>query len=101
MAEWFVDARITRYRRLAERLKQWLWNDQTLEKILPHAQGRMEVLSDFVPLSGYLMSGEVAVTAEAFEGTADSSEELVSDCSSYFGDSRYSKIGSGAPCSRA
>ena len=62
---------------LAERLKQWLWNDQTLEKILPHAQGRMEVLSDFVPLSGYLMSGEVSVTAEAFEGTADSSEELV------------------------
>ena len=62
---------------LAERLKQWLWNDQTLEKILPHAQGRMEVLSDFVPLSGYLMSGEVAVTAESFEGTADSSEELL------------------------
>ncbi|MCH1553017.1 MAG: glutamate--tRNA ligase, partial [Luminiphilus sp.] len=62
---------------LAERLKQWLWNDQTLEKILPHAQGRMEVLSDFVPLSGYLMSGEVAVTAEAFEGTADSSDELL------------------------
>lgn len=62
---------------LAERLKQWLWNDQTLEKILPHAQGRMEVLSDFVPLSGYLMSGEVAVTAEAFESTADSPEELL------------------------
>ena len=62
---------------LAERLKQWLWNDQTLETILPHAQGRMEIMSDFVPLSGYLMSGEVAVTAEAFEGTADSSEELL------------------------
>ena len=62
---------------LAERLKQWLWNDQTLEMILPHAQGRMEIMSDFVPLSGYLMSGEVAVTSEAFEGTADSSEELV------------------------
>ena len=62
---------------LAERLKQWLWNDQTLEKILPHAQGRMEIMSDFVPLSGYLMSGEVAVTAEAFEGTADSPEELL------------------------
>jgi glutamyl-tRNA synthetase len=62
---------------LAERLKQWLWNDQTLEKILPHAQGRMEIMSDFVPLSGYLMSGEVAVTAESFEGTADSPEELL------------------------
>ena len=37
----------------------------------------MEIMSDFVPLSGYLMSGEVAVTAEAFEGTADSSEELL------------------------
>ena len=42
---------------LKERLKAWLWNDATLDKILPHAQGRMEVLSDFVPMSSYLLSG--------------------------------------------
>ena len=62
---------------LKERLKEWLWNDETLEKILPHAQGRMEVLSDFVPMSSYLLSGEVDLSAEAFEGTADTADEIV------------------------
>lgn len=62
---------------LKERLKAWFWNDETLEKILPHAQGRMEVLSDFVPMSSYLLSGEVAVDPEAFEGTAETNEEIV------------------------
>jgi glutamyl-tRNA synthetase len=62
---------------LKDRLKSWLWNDDTLEKLLPHAQGRMEVLSDFVPMSAYLMSGELEVEAEAFEGTADSNDELI------------------------
>jgi glutamyl-tRNA synthetase len=62
---------------LKERLKSWLWNDETLDKILPHAQGRMDVMSDFIPMSAYLLSGEVAVTPEAFDGTADSQEELL------------------------
>jgi glutamyl-tRNA synthetase len=62
---------------LKERLKAWLWNDETLEKIVPHAQGRMEVLSDFVPMSSYLLSGEVDLSAEAFEGTADTADEIV------------------------
>ncbi len=62
---------------LKERQKAWFWNDETLEKILPHAQGRMEVLSDFVPMSSYLLSGEVAVDPEAFEGTAETNEEIV------------------------
>ena len=35
---------------LKARLKAWLWNYDTLEQLLPHAQGRMEVLSDFVPM---------------------------------------------------
>ena len=62
---------------LKERLKACFLNDETLEKILPHAQGRMEVLSDFVPMSSYLLSGEVAVDPEAFEGTAETNEEIV------------------------
>ena len=60
-----------------KRLKAWLWNDETLDKILPLAQGRMEVLSDFVPMSAYLLSGEVAVDAAAFDGTAETTEEIV------------------------
>ena len=62
---------------LKERLKSWLWNDETLDKILPHAQGRMDVMSDFIPMSAYLLSGEVQVTADAFDDTADSQEELL------------------------
>ena len=62
---------------LKERLKTWLWNDATLDKILPHAQGRMEVLSDFVPMSSYLLSGEIAVDAAAFDGSAETTEEVV------------------------
>jgi len=37
----------------------------------------MEVLSDFVPMSSYLLSGEVAFDAAAFEGTAETTEEIV------------------------
>ena len=37
----------------------------------------MDVMSDFVPMSAYLLSGEVAVTADAFDGTADSPDELL------------------------
>jgi len=61
---------------LKARLKAWLWNDDTLEQLLPHAQGRMEVLSDFVPMSAYLLSGEVPLTPQLFEGAAESADEL-------------------------
>jgi glutamyl-tRNA synthetase len=62
---------------LKDRLKAWLWNDDTLETLLPHAQGRMEVMSDFIPLSAYLLSGEVTVNPAELAETADSSEELI------------------------
>src|SRR5210317_1126455 len=39
---------------LIQRLQDWALNEAMLMKVLPHAQGRMEVLSDFVPLSAYL-----------------------------------------------
>ena len=61
---------------LKARLKAWLWNDDTLAQLLPHAQGRMEVLSDFIPMSAYLLSGEVPLTPQLFEGTAESQDEL-------------------------
>jgi glutamyl-tRNA synthetase len=61
---------------LKARLKAWLWNDDTLAKLIPHAQGRMEVLSDFVPMSAYLLSGEVPLTPQLFEGAAESADEL-------------------------
>lgn len=53
---------------LAQRLKDWALNSNTLGKILPHAQSRMNVLSDFVPLSAYLVSGSLPITAADFGG---------------------------------
>ncbi len=60
---------------LATRLREWALNKETLMKILPHAQGRMEVLSDFIPLSAYLLSGEVAISEVSF--ASESQEETV------------------------
>ena len=62
---------------LAQRLRDWALNKDKLMQILPHAQGRMEVLSDLIPLSAYLLSGEVAVTEASFSDLTESSEETV------------------------
>ena len=51
---------------LADRMKRWALNDVMLMKILPHAKHRMVVLSDFVPMSDYLVSGELSVTKDLF-----------------------------------
>ena len=47
-----------------------------LERILPHAQGRIEVLSDPIPAS-YLVSGEIPMTADAFADSDEEREQLV------------------------
>lgn len=62
---------------LAKRLHDWALNDDMLHKILPHAQGRMEVLSDYIPLSAYLYSGQLPITAAQFEALGDLPEEIV------------------------
>ena len=57
---------------LVRRLRDWALNREMLDKILPHAQGRIEVLSDLIPQAAYLVSGGVALDADAFgeEGEA-------------------------------
>jgi len=62
---------------LAQRLQDWALNQATLMQVLPHAQGRMEVLSDFVPMSAYLVSGDLPLTPEDFGGLKTSVEETV------------------------
>ena len=37
---------------LVRRLRDWALNREMLDKILPHAQGRIEVLSDLIPSGG-------------------------------------------------
>ncbi len=51
---------------LADRLQEWALNRETLMAVLPHAQKRMETLSDFAPLSSFLVSGMLPLTKESF-----------------------------------
>lgn len=51
---------------LAERLHQWAFNQDTLLQILPHAQSRMNTLSDFAPLAAFLFSGMMPLTEANF-----------------------------------
>lgn len=62
---------------LAQRLHEWALNQTMLMKILPHAKGRMEVLSDFVPLSAYLVAGDLPITSAGFEALPEPLEETV------------------------
>jgi len=62
---------------LAQRLQAWALNEAMLLKVLPHAQGRMEVLADFVPMSAYLASGELALTVDDFASLDETVEETV------------------------
>lgn len=51
---------------LAERLIAWGLNKHKLMEVLPHAQQRMEKLSDFAPLVSFLASGQLAVNEASF-----------------------------------
>jgi glutamyl-tRNA synthetase len=62
---------------LANRLRDWALNLEMLNRILPHAQGRIEVLSDLIPQAAYLLSGEIHLTAEAFGETVEAREPIV------------------------
>ncbi len=62
---------------LASRLREWALNSEMLHRILPHAQGRIEVLSDLIPQAAYLVTGEVPLTAEVFGDSAEAREPVV------------------------
>ena len=62
---------------LADRLVDWAYNRDNLLAVLPHAQKRMETLSDFAPLAGFLASGTLPITAEDFAGLKGETQEIV------------------------
>jgi glutamyl-tRNA synthetase len=62
---------------LVKRLRDWALNREMLDKILPHAQGRIEVLSDLIPQAAYLVSGDVALDADAFGEEGEARESTV------------------------
>lgn len=61
---------------LAQRLRGWALNRDMLDKILPHAQSRMTTLADFVPLSAYLVSGELPLSPADF-GEAEDNDATI------------------------
>ncbi len=62
---------------LARRLVNWAYNEANLMKVLPHAQKRMETLSDFAPLAAFLVSGTLPITAASFDSIKLEPEEMV------------------------
>ncbi len=62
---------------LAQRLITWAFNEDNLKKVLPHAQKRMETLSDFAPLAGFLVSGTLPLTMESFASIKAEAETVV------------------------
>jgi glutamyl-tRNA synthetase len=51
---------------LAQRLQDWALNKGNLLQVLPHAQQRMNTLSDFAPLASFLISGQLPLNEASF-----------------------------------
>lgn len=62
---------------LAQRLIEWAFNAENLRKVLPHAQKRMETLSDFAPLASFLVSGTLPISEDSFAAIKLEREALV------------------------
>ena len=64
-------------KQLAQRLVDWAYNSDNLMKVLPHAQKRMETLSDFAPLAGFLVSGTLALDEDSFSSVKGEPENIL------------------------
>ena len=62
---------------LAQRLVAWAYNSENLMKVLPHAQKRMETLSDFAPLASFLVSGTLPLSEHSFAALKGEREQLI------------------------
>ncbi len=52
---------------LLDRLKTWMLNDKTWASIVPLAQPRLSQLSDFVPMSAFLLADRLEYEADALQ----------------------------------
>ncbi|MDX1735703.1 MAG: glutamate--tRNA ligase family protein, partial [Halioglobus sp.] len=62
---------------LAQRLVDWGLNRDRLMAVLPHAQKRMETLSDFAPLTTFLAAGTLPIAAEDFTALKGEAADIV------------------------
>ena len=63
---------------LADRLQDWRFNRNTLMEVLPHAQTRMNTLSDFAPLTGFLAAGQLPLSPASFDEVKLEEDQLKS-----------------------
>ena len=52
---------------LADRLQDWALNRENLLAVLPHAQRRLNTLSDLMPLVGFMVAGKLELSETHFE----------------------------------
>ncbi len=62
---------------LAERLIDWGYNRENLERVLPHAQQRLSTLSDFAPLTAFLLAGTLPITVQSFAAIQEEPERTI------------------------
>lgn len=62
---------------LAQRLHEWALNKDYLMQILPHAQKRMDTLSDFAPLAAFFAAGQLSIAKEDFSSCKLQEDELL------------------------
>jgi glutamyl-tRNA synthetase len=62
---------------LADRLHDWALNRDSLMAFLPFARQRMEILSDFAPLGGYLVSGMLPIRLEDLKSSGMDEDQLL------------------------
>ncbi|MFT5482960.1 MAG: glutamyl-tRNA synthetase [Halieaceae bacterium] len=62
---------------LADRLIDWAFNREQLLAVLPHVRQRMETLSDFTPMVGFLVSGTLPLTEADFASVKGERDEVV------------------------
>ena len=63
---------------LAQRLHDWMFNKQRLAALLPHAQTRMNKLTDFAPLMSFMAAGQLAITPASFADVKMDEDQLKS-----------------------
>ena len=62
---------------LAQRLHDWALNRDNLMAVIPHVQRRMNTLSDFIPLVGFMLSNQLGITNTSFAGLKLNEEECL------------------------
>ena len=61
---------------LSQRLHDWALNQDSIRAVLPHAQARMETLSDFSPLTSFLYAGMLPVEKAKYDELKVTEDQL-------------------------